>query len=324
MTSALVKLCLLVAMLGLAWSWRGGFDDVEAALRTAGWTGLVLVSAYHFISVVLCGVAWRSLLVSAPPGATLTFVISRWVRDGVGQLLSFLPLGGEVAGARLLSRRGVKPAMAGACTVVDVTAEVMAQVVFSLIGVGVWLGSHPGSPVTRWGIIGVATSVPAMVGLVMVQRGGVMRFLETLPSRLMPHVWTAPGLEDGIHAAIIAIWARRRRVATASAVHLFAWIFATGEAWLALRLLGAPLDLPEVLALESLIFAIRNLAFVVPGAWGVQEGSYMVLGAALGLPAEAALALSLLKRGRELVLGLPALLTWQLLGRTTEAAVENG
>jgi hypothetical protein len=62
--------------------------------------------------------------------------------------------------------------------------------------------------------------------------------------------------------------------------------------------------------LESLTFAIRTAAFFVPAAAGVQEGGYILLGGALGIAPEIALALSLLKRGRELALGTVALLLW--------------
>jgi uncharacterized membrane protein YbhN (UPF0104 family) len=65
--------------------------------------------------------------------------------------------------------------------------------------------------------------------------------------------------------------------------------------------------------LECIIFAIRSAAFFIPGALGVQEGGYLLLGAALGLPPEVALAVSLLKRGRAIILGIPALAAWQWL-----------
>jgi hypothetical protein len=44
----------------------------------------------------------------------------------------------------------------------------------------------------------------------------------------------------------------------------------------------------------------------------VQEGAYILIGAGFGVTPEMALALSLLKRGRDLVIGVPALGAWQL------------
>ena len=54
-------------------------------------------------------------------------------------------------------------------------------------------------------------------------------------------------------------------------------------------------------------------AFAVPGGLGVQEGGYVALCALFGIPAGAGIALSLLKRVADLVLGLPFLAAWQVL-----------
>jgi uncharacterized membrane protein YbhN (UPF0104 family) len=62
--------------------------------------------------------------------------------------------------------------------------------------------------------------------------------------------------------------------------------------------------------LESLGSGVRAAAFMVPGALGALEGSYLLFGALFGLPADTALAISLSKRVRELALGLPGLLVW--------------
>ena len=51
--------------------------------------------------------------------------------------------------------------------------------------------------------------------------------------------------------------------------------------------------------------------WLVPGALGVQEGALAVLGALFGVPLPAALALSLIRRGRDLALALPVLALWQ-------------
>jgi hypothetical protein len=74
------------------------------------------------------------------------------------------------------------------------------------------------------------------------------------------------------------------------------------------------ITLPAMLAvlLESLGHVIRGIAFLIPGAYGVQEGGFVFLGSMVGLSPEIALSMSLAKRFRELVLGLPALVAWQV------------
>ena len=51
--------------------------------------------------------------------------------------------------------------------------------------------------------------------------------------------------------------------------------------------------------------------FVIPGAIGVQEGGFIALCGVFGIPAPTAIALSLIKRLPEIVLGIPGLLLWQ-------------
>jgi uncharacterized membrane protein YbhN (UPF0104 family) len=82
---------------------------------------------------------------------------------------------------------------------------------------------------------------------------------------------------------------------------------------MALAMIGEPIAFWRIVALESLIFALRGAAFVIPGAIGVQEAGYVLLGPLIGLPPETAVALSLIKRARDVTLGLPALLVWQVL-----------
>jgi putative membrane protein len=309
---ALLRVLLIAAVLGSAWYYQDGFGDLAGALRTAGVSGILAMTLFHLLPMGLCGTAWGAL---SAKGRQLHFLLARWVREGVTEIAGFVPLSGEVAGARVLSRRGMRSAEAAALTVVDVTAEVIAQFLFTIIGLSLWLWRHPSAEMVRWGIVGLAVTLPVLIAMVFAQRSSLMRFLETLPARLLPKVWQAPDMEAGVHAAIAAIYGDRGKVLRAVGLHLAAWLVSSGEAALALMLLGHPLGVIDVIALESAIFALRSGAFFIPGAVGVQEGGYVLVGAALGLPADLALAVSLLKRGRELTNGVPALFAWHFSER---------
>jgi uncharacterized membrane protein YbhN (UPF0104 family) len=102
---------------------------------------------------------------------------------------------------------------------------------------------------------------------------------------------------------------------------LLGWLVGSGEVYLILQLIHQPAGWVNCLLLESLGQAIRGAAFAIPGALGVQEGGYLLLAPLVGLPPDAALALSLSKRARELLLGLPGLLYLHLSSRAHAAAV---
>jgi putative membrane protein len=159
---------------------------------------------------------------------------------------------------------------------------------------------------------GLAVAALLIAGFVAVQRRGFG--LVDRVVRMAGPSW-AERLADGaavLHAAIGDVYRRGGRLAASYLLHLGAWIAGTSEAWLALRLAGRPLGFGLVLAIEGLLYAVRSVAFAVPNAVGVQEGAYILLGAGFGVTPETALALSLLKRGRDLAIGLPALAAWQI------------
>ncbi len=78
-----------------------------------------------------------------------------------------------------------------------------------------------------------------------------------------------------------------------------------------MHFLGHPITFAEALILEGLVVAVRGAAFMMPGALGVQEAGMVLFAAVLGLGPELGLAVSLVKRVRELALGVPGLLAWQ-------------
>ena len=116
-----------------------------------------------------------------------------------------------------------------------------------------------------------------------------------------------------LHQALEAIYHRRARVRLSFLLHFACWIASASEIWVALYFAGQRLPFGDVMVIESLVYAIRSTAFVVPNSVGVQEGAYILLGGAFGLSPDMALALSLLKRARDLTIGLPVIALWQAI-----------
>ena len=77
--------------------------------------------------------------------------------------------------------------------------------------------------------------------------------------------------------------------------------------------MGYPVSPAEAIAIESLGQGSRAVVFVLPAGLGVQDGTLVAASAIFGIPAEVALAMALIKRVPDLVLGVPGLLAWQTL-----------
>ena len=77
--------------------------------------------------------------------------------------------------------------------------------------------------------------------------------------------------------------------------------------------LGVPIDFDDALAIEALLSAAAAVAFLVPVNAGVQEAGYAGLGLVFGVPPDVSLGVSLVRRGRDIVVGVPILLLWQFI-----------
>ena len=302
---------LFVAGLGLAvWLvFRLGGPEVAAALRTAGWKGLFAISAFHLLASGLMGMAWWRL---RRLGRRWAFVWGRLLRDAGSEVLPLSQLGGSVLAARAIVLHGIETATAAALVVMDVTMEFCAQIAYVMLGALLLLWFAPDSALAKPLLVGLVAALAAAATMIFLQRRK-----SDLLDRLAGRATSA--MLGSAFSGVSAVQAELRRTYRSSRVwpsclmHFLAWIVSAIEAWIALRIMGAHLDFTVVLTMESLLYAMRGLAFLVPSAIGIQEGVYVVLGTALGVPPGLALGLSLMKRGRDLILGIPALLSWQVI-----------
>lgn len=289
-----------------------GVADVAAALAVAGW-GLIWVALFHLVVLVLLTVGWQALLDKEESLAFKTLLWVRWVGESIKGLLPVIQVGGDLVKARLAKHRGLPGDVAGASIVVDLTVSVVTQIIFTAIGLGLLL--RIGAPKI---IVPILISLSIMGFLVIcfyfVQRRGLFVGIAGTLDRFTGNrgLHSFVGGAAALDAAINRIYRKRSAVLYCSFYRLLGWIVGTGEVWLALYFLDVPTTLGNALLLESLGQAVRSAAFLIPGAMGVQEGGFLLLGGLVGISPEVALALSLTKRVRVLLLGIPGLISWQV------------
>lgn len=306
--------------LAIALLLRTGVPEILGLLEVAGWRLLWLVPI-HVVPMALGAAGWRRLLrgTRAPGLAYLTWATT--VREAVGGLLPASHVGGDVAGVRLLVRRAMIATTAGATVVVELTLWMIAQLVFAGAGLVLLLGYSTAGTAPRLVGLGMLGGAAVTTAFVLVQhRWGVFRLVErALAAIAGKDVLRAFGDPTFLDRAIRALYGERRTLASCLAWQLAAMFAGATELWVTLYLLGNPSSLRAALVVESLTMAIQSAAFFVPAGLGTQEGSYVLFGAAVGLPPHVALALSLATRARQLLVGVPALATWLLAERSSLA-----
>ena len=306
---------LLAAALVLGVGWR----PVLAAATSIGAFGFALFCGYWLFVLFVLGGAWAAGAPGAGRRRLPSFVWGRLVREGAADILPFSQVGGLVLGARAVTAAGVGSALVWASLVVDVTAEMASQLVYTLFGVAGlgWRllgGGVRGGAAAHEGVLWAAgallvAGLALTVAVFVFQRRGI-GLAARLAERILPG---SAARADAVLEQLARVYRRPGRVVLAGLLHGAGWVASAGATWLALHLMGAPLPFLAVMTVESLMYAAKSFGFAIPGGLGVQEGAYALIGPLFGLPAETALALSFLKRARDVALGAPTLLVFQLL-----------
>jgi putative membrane protein len=304
----LLGLALLVALVI-----RSDLSAMLHALDSGGLQLLWLVP-YRALFFALYAVGWLVLLGPYDPRRRAPVGYLFWVtavREAVDRLLPVASVGGGVVGVRLLRWRGLATVPVSATVIVEMVTTLITVYLFT--GLGLLLLVEFGATGRDYHrlLLAFTLTLPVPVATVLLLRfgsafGRLQKFLRPMVGDSMTSE-QAESLDHELRACL----RRGRRWLASGALQFAALISGCFEIWFALRLFGHPVSWATALVLESMTQAVRHLAFVVPAGLGVQEAGLVIFGHAFGISGELALAVSMAKRIREVLCGLPALMSWQ-------------
>ena len=285
---------------------HAGANSVLHILGTLQPAGLAAITVLHLPVIVLMGLAWWC--VGREAGSLILFMSARLVRDSVAEILPFSQIGGFLSALRVAALAGSDVLDCAIAMLADLLLEFCAKLFYALLGIAALLWLLPDAPLIRPFAI-VLIGLFAVSAVFMVFRA---RF-ETALNRLL--LWgirkTTPlRYHSGIEFGFARVFVRKRALAS-FAIHAGCWLFGAVEAWVTLRLMGITVSGAQALVIDSLATAFRSLGFLVPAALGVQEAGYVLVCALFGISPAGAVAFSLSRRARDLLLGLVGLSIWQ-------------
>jgi putative membrane protein len=291
-----------------------GWSGIVAAVDRAGWALLLVVPA-RVVTQAFDTRAWRLLLDPFDPGRAAGPVFLLWVafvREAVNRLLPVANIGGEVVGVRLARRRIPDTAGVAASVVVEVLLTIAVLYLFCGLGAVLMLGLAAGPGQVGIVVAALLLSLPLpLLGWWWLAQGAPFARIERWARRLLGPQPLLDGAK--VDAGVKRLFEQHARLAHAALWSLLSYVLGTFETWYALALLGHPVGLQAALAIEALTQAVRHAGFMVPAGLGVQEAAVLLFGQLAGVGGDVALALALVKRMREIVTGVPALVSWQFV-----------
>jgi putative membrane protein len=274
-----------------------GLPAIEHCFASLGPGGILVVVLIHVPLILLMGLAWW--WIGKAHAGPASFIMARLVRDAVAELLPFSQVGGFAAGARLLALRGVAMHAGTSSLFADLTMEFSTKILYAITGLALLAWLRPGS------------SVPSYMVLTFIILGGLglLALLCRKPiSRAVTRLLCRWRVSESLRTFLVP-----QRLAPSGLLHVMCWALGGPEAWVTLHLMGIPVTMAEALVIDSLATSLRTFGFWMPAALGVQEAAYVLACAPFGLGASQALAFSLVRRVRDLLLGATGIGLWQSL-----------
>lgn len=316
-----------------------GLSEILQILQRMGWLTPLMVIPY-FSSYAVDSVGWwwvlsrcflpLALEPASRPRLRQLFAI-RAAGEAVNAITPTAYLGGEPLKAWLLRRHGVPLVPGLASVLVSKTALMLTQGGYVFLGLLLalhrWRSAIP-LPVAA--ALGMLLSLLVAVVMIGAQRHGLFGFLLSVSRRWTGREALLASWETDLLAldqSLREFYGRRvRDFLVCCAFHFVGWVVGSLEVYVALWMLGSPVDFLSAFAIEALSGVAKLAAVVVPGSLGVQEGGQVVIFLAFGLTVPMAVSFSLLRRGRELLwigLGLGVLVHRHALGWFRERPVSQ-
>ena len=196
-------------------------------------------------------------------------------------------------------------AAAAASLTADLTVEAAALGPFLAMSLTVVAVLSPGRFSAGRAALAIVPVALGAVLFVIAQRAGMMRLVEQAAARLGFGTALA-----GLHDGLMALHARRGAVLRAFGLHVLSWSLGGAEVFVILRAMGVGAGPGASFAIEGLGMTARSLGFALPAGLAAQEAGFVLACAAFGIGPQEGLALSMVKRLRELLVAASGLAAW--------------
>jgi len=267
------------------WALRSfGFNDVLVVISNAGPAAVLTLFFYPFMCLWDVA-AWR-ILFPIENERRVHFFELFWIRlagEALNNVTPILDVGGEPLKAHLVVKRfRVTFVSASASVVVARTSIMISEAIFLLFGTVFSFHILKIPAPQRLALSGALLFICLVfTGFLVLQRRGAFR-------RFNPEI----GNFYAQHG---------NRFWSAVFFNGMGWLSGSVETWFFCRLLGLDIPLFDCIVLESFLQLVRTGSFFIPMSLGVQEGGLAFFVSAMGFSPVSGLALSLLKRARQIL-----------------------
>jgi len=318
MTKFLKPLFLILGLLLFIWALRSvDVTEVSNLLRRMGIGFALLVLAYGW-AVWFDTLSWKYAFKPEEAGKIhlLPLIFIRMTGEAFNAITPLGSMGGEPIKAHLLKEKyGLTYKQGAASQVVARTTLTVSLILFMIPGIVFLLMDNGISETFKTSsLTGLITfSILIFLFLLFQITGTLSRMVHGF-NRLFPTKAPRLSLEHLVAlCSMMSGYYRQHRGIFLKSIGFgfLGWVAGVLELYITLYFLGIPVGLKELWIIESLLQLIRAGSFFIPLSLGAQEGGLILIFTSLGMAGPMGLAVSFVRRIRELAwIALGLLLGW--------------
>lgn len=294
----------LLARIAAQVEWQQVYTD----LAKVGWRGFALVLALHVVTFWTDVAGWQLTFNSIPLSGlwNARLYAVRQAGEAFNYILPAASVGGEPLKAALLKTHyRVAYREAAATQLLSRTINTIALLIFVAIGFVFLVNSSDFPHSMKWlAAIGLGGVTIGTLFFVLMQWFKLSSVISRRLSRTRFGRW----LENVVHIVeefdehMVSFYrSNHARFAAALALGFINWVLGALEVYMVLGFIGFPIDFADAWIIEALAQLMRAAAFLIPAAVGVQEGTFLVACRAITGIEATGVAMSVVRRVRELL-----------------------
>ena len=330
MTRLIKPLFLILGLLLFIWALRSvDVTEVGNLVKKTGFGLLAIVITYGLVAW-FDALAWKCAF--KPEEAEAINPLDIWRIRTIGETFNAITplgtMGGEPVKAHLLKEKyGLTYKQGVASQVVARTTLTVSLILFMIPGI-VFLFMDNGIPESfkTSSLTGLITFSVLIFLFLLFQVTGTLSRMAHRFNRLFPSRTPRPSLEHlvALCGMMSGYYRQHRGLFLKSMTFAFlGWVAGVLELYLTLYFLGIPVGFKELWIIESLLQFVRAASFFIPLSLGAQEGGLILIFTSMGMAGPIGLAVSFVRRIRELAwIGLGLLLGWGTHFKTSKVQME--
>ena len=314
-----VLVLFLVGIFSIVWIFNFFSGSEALALIKNHESQMLFLFIAHIPTLFFDSLSWMILMKKKNFGLLWSFIIT-WISQTAGKIMPTGNVTGEFVRIYLSVKKGMSTPEASSTVIGDLAIATFSLLLMAIISFSFVIGMSENVTLDNQKIFYIVCAITLMIFLSAIfifcirkrlLKKLVLKFknLYQFSKKLKKTTINIIRLDYELYKLSFKI----KILLYSLFLRLFGWIGGAFEIYVFLFILGIDVSLFDVIIIEAFTGIARAVVFFIPAGLGVQEFAFILIGNFVGLSTPISFAMAIGRRIREILVGLPAIITWYVL-----------